>query len=800
MYFEHKIILADYRLPSENGDGVDYVRVELDLPEGFGLVMQKAIEKLNDINNIQRTGALGFSLPKTNKNIYYLERYEGATIIGDKYRGLNVEVWAGHTRLNFNQLLVRVNSDRDSEYECELVNGDDFWLDKADKTLLYDLDFGTFEFTKANVYDNMQNNYQYTTGNDLVYLPLVDYGNGGTTIAFTSSDVNIDDGGSTDTITLPNHGLPIGTGSYFQVLITSDGTPPAPFQNNSIHLFSVVDEDKLLSLTQITDEGNGQHYATLNVWNIPHIRPLFSVPGLLQSAFSQIGWKLEGEILEHPDVRRWWDYILGKEFYDTGGNEDFYYFLAENAADQVINTPSFIVQYDTATQEEYGSLTDDIPSGITNSVHVNDTGGRLKATATTNVIVENTTASPITFTIKISVYSENAVSADELFREQDIVTVPAGETQTIELELQAELRNEYVTLVGATHNAVGPFNIKAGTFLRVQPQEYPKWIIKGSTHDLAKMIDPEMTILDVFKGFLHLGDFKLKTDHDLKTVSIYPGGDTEYEGVDLNGFLLPVDQSKEGTAIVERESRVITPPTDEQPRVVTLKFRDSSDDYITDILIPDDDGKGVFGRSFDFGERYTGPNATIENPLYEPTVEKQTGGIISAAMWDNTSRDSSYSIKPRIVYAFGWLRQVLNETFVSTSDSAGTHVDPYVVKYSFWYFEGDYEVYVPYVSQFPQATVFDMANPEYVPTKNIVYGTQDNDLYNTFWTLDRFTRPLLPEISFLLRMSLEDFTAEDFRTRWFIYYRGEPAFYRLIKLIEHNTGDDSSTDAVFIPE
>ena len=152
---------------------------------------------------------LSFELPRTANNERILERFESNNIVNNTYRPIKVEVFVGHVQLHFDRLLITSINYENNTYNCKLINGDDFWIEQADKTFLRDLDFGSFEFTEANVVDNW-NNPQWQNGNDLIYLPLVDYGNGGTSIPFGGSDINFDDGGTgTDTINLPNHGFPV---------------------------------------------------------------------------------------------------------------------------------------------------------------------------------------------------------------------------------------------------------------------------------------------------------------------------------------------------------------------------------------------------------------------------------------------------------------------------------------------------------------------------------------------------------------------------------------------------------------
>lgn len=58
-----------------------------------------------------------------------------------------------------------------------------------------------------------------------------------------------------------------------------------------------------------------------SVW-VEDCRPIFSVPYLLKKGFCEIGWNLEGLVLETELSRRLWTYILKRDFYteSRGGN------------------------------------------------------------------------------------------------------------------------------------------------------------------------------------------------------------------------------------------------------------------------------------------------------------------------------------------------------------------------------------------------------------------------------------------------------------------------------------------------
>lgn len=807
MPYLHKITVIDDRLSNLGGNGTQPIREDLDLPKGFGHVLQRSVEELNEVNEIKREGAISFALPKSPKNTWVLDRFEWASIGGQRYKALKVEVWVGHIQLRFDSLLVSTNSDRENQYDCQLVNGEDFWLEKADKTYLKDMDFGSFEYTEANVLGNMENNSQWLPGNSLVWFPLVDYGNGGRKIPFTDNDIE-DLGGGVLEITVPNHRLggdelPFSL-SPFQVIFQTEGSLPNSMNNNSIYTCYITNEDKIRILNYNGIGGNGQHYAIFNSWDISNIRPFFSVPGTLIEGFKQIGWQLKGDILEHPDVKNWWDYILAKNFYATGGNESYYFFQAQRTGDlAIVQTPGTgqtrNIPYNNIIRDTFGKIRPYFPTNTADAAWMNTTTFKWDIEAIAYILVENTEAFSVSFTIRV--YSGDfAANGDAEHIEVMQKVVSAGTTELFEITLQAHTEvGKMVTVDITPNNNNVTYAIKAGTNIVVRPSPYPKYIVKGSTHENAKMIAPDITLLDRLKGFVHLADLKIKTDFDLKTVHLYPAENTTYEGEPLEGFWKPTSEARDMTPYIEKDSRVLTPPTDEQPRFVHLKFQDSTDDYITDEQTPDEQ-TGLHGRTLDFGERFTGEDMAIENPLYEPTAEKQAGGAIIPALWDNTNSKESYNIKPRIVYGLGWVRQQLKSTYTAHSNSQGDPTDPYVVGESFWYFEGQYMVYVPYASQLPEATVFVLPNPPYIPNKNIVYGTRGNDLYNAFYTLDRFARPLLPEIAFLVRMELEGFTSEGFRHRWYIVYKGEPAFYRLAKLLNHETNNDESTEAVLLPE
>lgn len=157
----------------------------LDTDRQFTVELEKGIQELTDINKINIETVLGFSLPKTLKNLCLLGREGNFDAIDQSETDFDICVSSGGNDLVQNKLRVVSITER---IEVEIIDSTDFWLVALKSLYLDQLDYGSFEYTKANLLANMTNKAAYTTGDQGIYFPFIWYGNLSKSNNITESD------------------------------------------------------------------------------------------------------------------------------------------------------------------------------------------------------------------------------------------------------------------------------------------------------------------------------------------------------------------------------------------------------------------------------------------------------------------------------------------------------------------------------------------------------------------------------------------------------------------------------------
>jgi hypothetical protein len=146
-----------------------------DLPEGFRFTATKVRNELTDINTLRDEAALPFDIIKTPKNRWIVNKFISPNVVNKIYDPIPVLAYEGSYYFNFDSLFLQGVNDDTFAYTAQLVKASDFWLSAIRKITLNDLDFGEFEFTKANV-EATWDNLEYIDGDDGFVFPLVDFG------------------------------------------------------------------------------------------------------------------------------------------------------------------------------------------------------------------------------------------------------------------------------------------------------------------------------------------------------------------------------------------------------------------------------------------------------------------------------------------------------------------------------------------------------------------------------------------------------------------------------------------------
>ena len=128
--------------------GDNFGRVFLDVSSEYEVRLTKALDQIDETEQISQEAALSGSLRATNKNRAVLEQFR-PDAINRNTDVIQVEVLQDGDRLPLTGAAVLGFDEATDEYEFELF-GDD-WIDKLQEIVLRSLDLGSFEYTIANI-------------------------------------------------------------------------------------------------------------------------------------------------------------------------------------------------------------------------------------------------------------------------------------------------------------------------------------------------------------------------------------------------------------------------------------------------------------------------------------------------------------------------------------------------------------------------------------------------------------------------------------------------------------------------
>lgn len=152
-------------------------KLYLDLSRNFILELSKKLSELSQLDTINTEAAIEFSLPYTPKNNIIASFVRNHNRIGNEYSPLSVLAQEGSVNhQTFSELIFTGASDVNRLFSAKLQRSTRHWLDGAENLYLNTVNFGTFEFSAANLIDNWENNARYNDGDAGIYFPLVHYG------------------------------------------------------------------------------------------------------------------------------------------------------------------------------------------------------------------------------------------------------------------------------------------------------------------------------------------------------------------------------------------------------------------------------------------------------------------------------------------------------------------------------------------------------------------------------------------------------------------------------------------------
>ena len=531
-------------------------------------------------------------------------------------------------------------------------------------------------------------------------------------------------------------------------------------------------------------------------------RPWFSLPHLLYTAFCHLGWELVCPILDTKLFNQTWCYILGKDY----GNE---------AA--LVPFREFAVRYytDGATivEEEIHDLGDVFPEGVFVSPPGLGTVGVKKEIETSAY----TTPAEADFIVEGTAFFGNLTTALNKAYVELIRRHSDGREQVLasqEFTLPAPGFADYNIYIIARNVLVG---FQDQVFVRIRSEAqgafapdvvfYNKvnrvFYLTGDTINLNETIHKEYTVLDLFKGFVHLINGKIETNRTLKQVYVsHPHErtlfkDTPDEIPDNEGFFLPNAAAIDLYSKSNGEARIINDKRD-KVRFHRYAFRDSTDPYIRNLNLDEE----LHSKLFDLGEEYGNEDKIYVNPFFEPThvdfIDQILGGNNGVPLYipfllDNTDGRLSYEIGPRVLFCAGNVGVAKldpNEVLIDIDFRWGWALITVPIK-----------IWPVMFHVTDQVVVYSGAN-KVVPDIRLIYGNDDRgfDIFTFFYFSELMRNVNTLRVQLDVALNSQDYRLATGRTKYKVPVFGREVFGFLDTIDNFSPCSFISATMTIVPE
>ena len=700
----------------------------LDVPSDYSVRLSKDVERLSVLNKISTEGALGFSLPFTDTNDAVLVDYANPLTLDNRVKYYQVSVRSGGYTLQFDRMLVKGRNEKNRTWELELRRSPDHWIELASQVKLNELDFGSFVMSKTAI--------------------------------------------------VANWDFPVYEGDY-----KNPNTGQRPYY------WPLIDFGGWCDQTEVPQGATGRFKAVA----VEDFRPLLSLSYILRAGFCAIGWTLDGIIFDTDWFKRLWVYALREDYYiasKRGGR------ITGRRFQRLLwnNQPGHYLTIDELIEGVVAWQIPGLYAGIENI-----TGVALKFRFQMQGQFHNDRANP--FTAIFLVYEMDDDPTDANFT-GEILSTDALEVEFAANEKKMVIFDQTVVLKpgqrGAIHVGVVPtldlgFYIESGLHIKITPANQS--LMTDDIPVVSECVSDQTTILDWLKATVHLCNGRLDTDFDTKTLTIYPNKTSNVFGETVPGFLLEEEPAVDISEMIVSESIQSKPVRTDLKRFTQLEFARSSDAYISSLNLTEPAHSRTLLNDVDL------PNETesVANPIIEPTLEGVPNDIASGdgnrhplpylpRMWDNTDGDRSFAIGPRILYAFGNIRQINPIPINSINELTSFFFDM-----------------VPNASNTGLVTSFGYATmlptwemtPEPAADGNVVFGTEQFDLFVNFYlgiTQDSRAGAM---IDLLMFMRMKDYVGYDFRRMFTFRYNGIPLRVPMIGIRDFASCGEIATPVTF---
>lgn len=701
--------------------------VVLDLPIEFSIRLSKSVEQLSILNKISTEAALGFSVPFTQTNDRLFSGYATPVTLDFKTVFFNVQVVVNGHPLQFTRLFVRRKNQRNQEWELELARNPDHWVELASQLKTNQLDFGTFQMTKTNIVNSWGNpayNGDYTDISVVkpVAWPLIDYG------------------GWCDQSEPPQG----ATGRYKSVAV----------------------ED---------------------------FRPLLSWPYILRAGFCAIGWTLNSVLFELEVIKRLWVYALRQDYFIASENQ-----LGGRVTGQIYsrtqwNSGAYLLLDDVTVFANYAVIDNSTFPFIYRFCGIkNYPGVSLKYRFFLKAEFHNDRALP--FTAYFSVMEMAVSGGGDYYFTGEVLSTESLEVQFAPNEKKFVTFDQTVTLkpgqMAAIHIPVLPtttpgFFVEAGAYFAVTPANDS--YMTDDIIDVRLSVSDEMSILDWLKSFVHICNGKIETDWETKTVTIYPNKTSDVWGEKSPGFLLVEEPVVDLEPMVVPNSVILNPVRPDLKRFTRFGFKSPTDAKIKALNLTEPPHSRKLLNSVDL------PNEIepVLNPNIEPSIETVPVGIASGsgsrqplpwipAFWDNTDGNRSFEIAPRVLYAYGKVRQINPEPINSVNELTSFFLDHVPNNAN--------TGLVTSFGYFTQSPTWQMT-PTPANVVDFVFGVKARDLFTTFYlgyTQDNRSGTMA---DLLLLMNMSNYLDYNFRQLFRFRVNGLPIIAPMVSIRDFSSAE-----------
>jgi len=575
------------------------------------IVLNDVAQELNEVGSLKESGIISASLPKTQKNRFFVQQY--ASKPNSDIFEIPVRIWVDGYQVNEN--IIRSNGGNDRFWEIEFVA--DNWVYRAKSTKLYNVNGYSPYIFNAPYVDAQSNLEQGAGASNGIVFPLANYGGfhkfNGVSFEQTFLDFRPWFYGYK---LLKNALCLCGVNFVCPFLETGLG------KNLIFYIASGAAWQKFLlppndnTIKHLELPGNGKSaFMAISTAN----QTVTGTPGA--------GWLVGNKILFQNDATG--------AAYDTGGT------LGMGGTDFGLN--GF---WDSSVSKQYHAR------------------GKWKYKAVMWVSCPQT----ISVTVKMELDSDPALMF--LNSAPKTVLVQGGTKTRIEynFELETPVPTYGLALTVELSDPTKVLTIDAGATFEGKAQTvvmaYYSYGTSGQIVYPQSYINPDMTVMELVEGMAHIIGAKMDFDQATNTVKMLTDFDTYVTGDHVQGFYNPgqVDFDLSGrelcdTRITDLEQKGI-------PCKFTFGFKDSTDEYVQDTQENEPFQKvvnlsGLAKKCEDDGES--------KNPLFEPTIERQADEIkpttgtapIIPVLLDNLSGALSTSIGARVAVYFGPVNQRL---------------------------------------------------------------------------------------------------------------------------------------------